>query len=71
MRRPPTPTASRRLTGGADPTNYRIWFIGALISNIGTWMQRLRLVSMAGANPQAATADGAGRDASPDDAVER
>lgn len=20
--------------------NYRIWFIGALISNIGTWMQR-------------------------------
>lgn len=20
--------------------NYRIWFVGALISNIGTWMQR-------------------------------
>ena len=20
--------------------NYRIWFIGALVSNIGTWMQR-------------------------------
>ena len=20
--------------------NYRLWFIGALVSNIGTWMQR-------------------------------
>ena len=21
--------------------NYRMWFIGALIANIGTWMQRI------------------------------
>lgn len=61
MRRPSTLTASRRLTGGADSLNYRIWFIGALISNTGTRMQRT----------QAGTADDAGRDASPDDAVER
>jgi hypothetical protein len=33
-------TASRRLTGGADRLNFRIWFSGALISNIGTWTQR-------------------------------
>ena len=34
-------------------------------------LPRVRLVSMAGADPRAGTADGAGRDASPDDAVER
>jgi MFS family permease len=33
-------------------------------------LPRVRLVSMAGADPRAGTADGAGRDASPDDAVE-
>ena len=22
-------------------TNYRLWFAGALVSNVGTWMQRI------------------------------
>jgi hypothetical protein len=51
--------------------NYRVWFIGALVPNIGTCLPRLWLVSMAGANPRAGTADGAVPGASPDDAVER